>query len=292
MSAHESQTNIFGQVPPQRELFHYTSAEGLKGIVSGRTLWATNIEYLNDTTEFNHGEDVIREVIASSKHGTKGDRREFFNTLEKKPSIFHAEDLFVISLSEEGDLLSQWRGYTPSNFGFSIGFDPQSLTEESQTLDKMELVQCVYDEAEQMAFAKSLLDSCLEMWIQHLKRDHARESSNRDLGSIISFKVYSTFAAAAMKHRTFAEEREWRLLGLSRDLERTCFRPGKSSLIPYIELKWDKETKAPQAQPITSVTVGPCPNPTLAAKSVSRLLRTCNLGGVQVKKSEIPFKSW
>ena len=33
------------------ELFHYTGAEGLKGIIGSQTLWATHYSYMNDRQE-------------------------------------------------------------------------------------------------------------------------------------------------------------------------------------------------------------------------------------------------
>jgi hypothetical protein len=33
------------------ELFHYTDLQGLRGILSSNTLWATNYRYLNDRSE-------------------------------------------------------------------------------------------------------------------------------------------------------------------------------------------------------------------------------------------------
>ena len=33
------------------EVFHYTTAAGLHGIVSSKTLWASHTEFLNDTEE-------------------------------------------------------------------------------------------------------------------------------------------------------------------------------------------------------------------------------------------------
>lgn len=261
-------------------------------MVSGRTLWATNIEYLNDTAEFKHGEDVMRKIVAGRKRGAKGDLREFFNTLERSPSLFQAEDVFVISFSEADDLLSQWRGYTPSNCGFCIGFDPQRLTRASWVLDSMQLVRCVYEDAEQGAFAKAVLDAFLAKWVEQREAERRGSKEFSDMSSIILFKLYSTFAAAAMKHYTFAEEKEWRLLGLCRDPKRFRFRPGKSSLTPYIELKWGEGTEAQDAQPICSITVGPCPDPKLASKAVSGLLRSSSLETVQVKSSQIPFRAW
>ena len=77
--------NIFGQEPPSQELFHYTSMEGLRGVVAGKTLWATNIEFLNDTSEFRHGEEVLKRIIKTRKRSAKGDRKEFFKQLEIIP---------------------------------------------------------------------------------------------------------------------------------------------------------------------------------------------------------------
>lgn len=292
MAEHRPQTNILNQKPPDRDLYHYTSADGLKGVVSDRSLWATNIEYLNDTVEFKHGEEIIRSVVRSHMRNAKGARHDFFNAVEMQTDFFQVEDIFVISLSENDDLLSQWRGYTPSNFGFGIGFDPESLTTALSTLDKMQLVQCVYEDSEKKEYAKTLLDKFLEMWITHRQLDRADDDIIMTVSPSIMFNVYSTYLAAAMKHHAFAEEKEWRLLGVCRNPKRVHFRPGKSFLTPYIELQWGKGTNASEAQPIRSITVGPCPDPKLASKSVSRLLKSSSLENVQVKSSQIPFRSW
>lgn len=37
---------------PSELLYHYTSAEGVLGITSPDSLWATNIRYMNDSREF------------------------------------------------------------------------------------------------------------------------------------------------------------------------------------------------------------------------------------------------
>lgn len=286
--------NIFDQPPPEEVLYHYTSADGLKGMLGGRTLWATNIEYLNDITEFRHGELVINEIVKRRKRGAKGDRGAFFKALDEFPSIFGAEDVFVVSLSEAPDLLSQWRGYTPSNCGFNIGFDPAALIEAARFMDNMQLVQCIYDERKQKEFANSLLDSFLDMWLAECREGNPEEAVQfkKNLFPIICFRISATFAAASMKHHTFSEEREWRLLGVCRQPDRHRFRIGKSSLTPYIEIKWGDESEAPKSQPIRSVSVGPCPDPGASKRSISMLLRSCDVSGVSVQNSEIPFRSW
>src|ERR1022692_1876297 len=51
------------QPPPDTILYHYTSAEGLKGIIEKNELWATSAYYLNDSAEMFYGYNVLREVL-------------------------------------------------------------------------------------------------------------------------------------------------------------------------------------------------------------------------------------
>jgi hypothetical protein len=39
--------------PPPETLYHYTTQDGLLGIIQSRSLWATNVSYMNDSTEFD-----------------------------------------------------------------------------------------------------------------------------------------------------------------------------------------------------------------------------------------------
>lgn len=291
MSSPIPKPNFLEQKPPE-ELFHYTSMVGLMGMVAGKAVWATNIEFLNDSTEFKHGEQVVTDVTEAHKRQARGDRKAFFDELDGCPSFFQAEDVFVVSLSEARDLLSQWRGYTPTSCGFSVGFDADGLSKAAWALHSMKLVRCVYTAEDQELFARSVLEHCLGLWD---RRDRGREKSGSagpNVEAVFAFRIYSTFMAASMKHQAFAEEQEWRLLGICRERNAFKFRAGKSALTPYVELKWGKDTKAPDVQPIRSVTVGPCPDPQLSMKSVKRLLDSHDAEGVSVMSSEIPFRTW
>jgi len=50
---------------PDTVLYHYTSAEGLKGIIENNELWATSAYYLNDSAEMFYGYGVLREVLST-----------------------------------------------------------------------------------------------------------------------------------------------------------------------------------------------------------------------------------
>lgn len=45
-------TEISTEVSPPPILHHYTTQEGLLGIVESKSIWATNIYYLNDAAEY------------------------------------------------------------------------------------------------------------------------------------------------------------------------------------------------------------------------------------------------
>ena len=44
-------------------LWHYTTAEGLKGILSDQTLWATDYRYLNDESEITYSKTIIHQAM-------------------------------------------------------------------------------------------------------------------------------------------------------------------------------------------------------------------------------------
>ena len=46
-----------GNLP--EKVYHYTSQKGLIGILREKKIWMTNINYLNDATEFRHSIELI-----------------------------------------------------------------------------------------------------------------------------------------------------------------------------------------------------------------------------------------
>lgn len=44
-------------------LYHYTTLEGLKGILETQTLWATHFEFLNDSSELSTFKDILSNAL-------------------------------------------------------------------------------------------------------------------------------------------------------------------------------------------------------------------------------------
>ena len=47
--------------PPQKILYHYTSQEGLIGILTHRCIWASKIHYMNDSKELQRSFELVGE---------------------------------------------------------------------------------------------------------------------------------------------------------------------------------------------------------------------------------------
>jgi hypothetical protein len=114
---------------PTRTLYHYTSLHGLQGIVESRSMWATEIRYLSDAKELVQTLEIFLSAIRIRYQTSDATKRELFQQLETwlRDRLVSGHLVFFSSFTEEGNLLSQWRGYSPLGEGVSLGFDPQHL---------------------------------------------------------------------------------------------------------------------------------------------------------------------
>jgi hypothetical protein len=267
---------------PPDLLYHYTSQKGLLGIIEKKKLWATNIRYLNDSQE-------LKQAIALAKvqlRKQSGDRsiREFVEkacrTLDDSLSVDTPFAIYVASFSTCNDMLSQWRGYCPSGSGFSVGFKVNNLRKlagrRSQEID-IAFIPCIYDKDEQ--------DRLISELIYAARNAYADQSSPEVLFLFLMLRW-----AAAIKHRGFDEEREWRLVAGGTRAD-SLVREGRSFLVPYIEFDLVEEGKE-GIDCIESVTVGPTSHPKLSEQSVKDLLDRHGVGNCATTRSEIPFRNW
>jgi hypothetical protein len=96
-------------VPPR--LFHYTDPHGLLGIILSRGLWASNADYLNDSSEPAHALGVLRvafqQVAGSLRPGSFAERA-LDGCWDWALNMHKAEGphVYVFCMSEHDDLLS------------------------------------------------------------------------------------------------------------------------------------------------------------------------------------------
>src|SRR5690606_15447068 len=116
-------------------IYHYTSVDGLLGIFDKNCLWATDVRFLNDTSETK----IFWNLIDASLSHINDEY-----IIEKSNSIINSIKnnwlFYTVSFCRTPDLLTQWRTYCPNEGGVCIGFDTEAI--ES---DFGQLIDCIYN---------------------------------------------------------------------------------------------------------------------------------------------------
>ncbi len=263
-------------------LYHYTTIEGLKGIVESKSIWATSYRYLNDTEEIRHGLKIIKEYVDSEL------RRAY--TKNAKASLRFASGIlydyidsrldfhfFVSSFSSAPDLLSQWRGYCPKSDGVCIGFSFDEQTLATLNKNHVSLANCEYidNPADLPPNLTNSIKHSIEVFLQQI-RDKTKQMN--DL--VQNFEETLIRTAISIKHPSFAEEKEARLICGPTEMEddSVFFRAVHQTLIPYKKIELTSGGGEPV--PIAGVIVGPSPKMKLSIGSIQAFL---NKNGAKVK---------
>ena len=235
-------------------LYHYTTQAGLLGIVESRTIWASAIVHLNDSSEWTRALGIgVQEVEDARKNHTHPKALEELGILSRMEGII-GHPFFVLSLSERSDQLSQWRGYGGTHSGFALGFSTQKLGSIASN-HSFSLGRCLYDETTQRARMRQLIDS---------------EINERLRGATTPTGFYIDLMRLAplLKDPGFAEECEWRFVSLPM-FDNVFFRTGPSTIVPYFRLP----INLPSGECcLCEIVIGPTPHPTLARRAVRTLL--------------------
>jgi hypothetical protein len=108
----------FWDTPIPEKVWHYTSLQGFLGIITNKSIFLTNILFLNDREEFIHAKKMAREMVEGTPEldGRGFGNKEFFERAVSAGFDYKDEfgpwDVFVASFSAAEDQLSQWRGYS------------------------------------------------------------------------------------------------------------------------------------------------------------------------------------
>jgi hypothetical protein len=266
-------------------IYHYTTQDGLLGILNDSSLWATKIQYLNDASELAEPLRIADAILTKLERqfeakGVKGRQLEedIIRRVHGDIGEWEQINICIVSFCTDGDLLSQWRGYGVPGSAYSIGFDREKLV---KTMDSypFELHQCKY-------FNPAVYCQQITKFVSEVIEE-ARVNSEMPEDFIGKFLKM----AATMKLNCFEEEHEWRIVSrqpLSFTDERFKFRPSKSTIIPYYALPFDLSS-------IVEIIIGPCQHPELAHSTVCGLAHKFNLEKVQrgqVKMSRIPYRQF
>ncbi|WP_172834111.1 DUF2971 domain-containing protein [Nitrospira japonica] len=269
-------------------LYHYTSLAGVKGIIDTGLLRATEITYLNDSTEMAH---TVSQLDPETWF------REGFGKLESKLFVQFREwishrltaghKLYVGCFTANGNLLSQWRSYCPPTRGVNLGFNGAKLT-ASACDQGWKLGKCIYEQDKKEEIAIEVLNEIEDL----AERKGAKAGSFQHIFE--ELETHLLEIAALLKHPAFHEEQEWRIVSpvitnyVEADIE---YREGASMLIPF--MKFGLPHAPDRRVDLEHVYLGPTPNSNISMESLSNYLSKFGASprnGVQY--SNVPYRTW
>jgi hypothetical protein len=290
------------------KVYHYTASESLIGIISKKEMWCTDFRHLNDTSEVRYAFDLIKEAVNSRISVTP--RKGIKSVLEylEKSIGLSVEELYIASFTELPDALSQWRGYCPPSGGYAIGFPTAQILGLQK--NRLGFSKCVYDKHSQGKLIEAVLDIIIKSCDAFIPNDLDNEildfsgGDDKNLLVAISINVLNSIAPL-MKHESFEEEKEWRLIIAKQDIADTEFRPSSKGVIPYYKQSLVSSVSpnlAQNGQIKMSVMIGPAPDMSIRKHAVQALsdkyFPLINDHGskagsiIQIDTSSIPYKGW
>jgi len=241
--------DFFNQ-PIPRELWHYTTLEGCRGILFSQSIWATEARFTTDPTEFVNAQQFCLDFLGAIKpdsedaeHAIRAARNiveSAFGTGMLSPGKI---EVFVASFSSSRDRKSQWLGYADNARGVSLNFDLINVRPPSDLNLGIAVAPCIYYDGQKEKLLRAALshyvDTTMRLWSQtsdiawvkkqlhtwKLLRSMSGESFSRQdfdayIGKQIRKDLHQAYAhscfdllriASLCKHESYHEENEWRI---------------------------------------------------------------------------------
>lgn len=202
-------------------LWHYTSRDGLWGILTSKEFRATHSSFLNDTSEVAK---VYKKLYGKfDAKRIKGRPKElqlsrFLSNLENRipENGSECKSVYVISMTDVGDSLPHWTGYTKQQTGdVAIGIKiNKSLLKEPTARKRSDsklslfLQQCLY---------YSDIDDILDGLVGKLKEFFVDDPTILDDKTLLKLidlggtLAHAQYLLPCLKSKCFEYEREWRV---------------------------------------------------------------------------------
>lgn len=279
---------------PSGLLYHYCDAHALLNILKTRAVWATSTKYLNDTTELLSFSNSMRAHADKHRNSAAGealsDMVDFYwvssDTMQTQTI---GMDRFASCFSTDGDLLSQWRAYGNNGRGYAIGFDATAFAGLVGTTNTMTLRRMAYGAGHEAKLIDDLIVRFATAIADHIDildttgwgTVHARNWLSMRFGECL------LDMADEVKDSAFVEEKEWRLYGVSQDVQ---YRVSADRIVPYQQLDLTAATN-PKLLPIGEIVIGPRLDFKEAVVSLTTYGSSFGYGtSLDFRKSKAPYR--
>ena len=273
-------------------LYHYTTVEGLLGIITSNVIFATSYPFLNDSSEIVYGRRICKKILNEKLDKIYDDRAKILYEECLRLIDMNHFRIYITCFCEKGNLLSQWRGYAKNGLGFSLGLSAKALLSENRrkpyNLIKVKKVE--YNVCKQRRIITRLLRKAEE----YIKtEDIQSEKEIKEIAKIVHKKIEECIVF--FKDPAFEEEREWRAIYYEKEegIIKTKYRAKADRIVDYKEFVLSPKEDDPSKEklPICEIICGPSIDNPATKEVIKKLLKDNNFEKkVEIKNSTIPFK--
>ena len=308
-------------------LFHYTSADGLIGILQNKEIWSTAYYCLNDESELAAGKGILTPIFSLATHemiqdddplvqlfGSRGiDIREYARDFEQKiiGHTFHKLCAYITCFCKpagEEDfkhgLLSQWKGYGVDG-GYALQFSRKKLQAAVGDANKAQsLIYQLQDVhyAKENPLKSEVLrhsDSFRQAYKAFLEElgDIEKTARTRSMSSPVASLVGESESLDSLldylihtKNQHYGEERECRLSLVDAVSSEVADLPTHYFNRGGLIVPYKKTSRKtfPLIGCIEWIIIGPNPRMGTRFRSVTQMVRRAGLP-IEVRPSHIPF---
>ncbi len=277
------------------ELTHYTTLDGLLGIVNNNGFWLSDHRFLNDEEEFENGRNLAIKILGKL---ISTNRYVLFRKILELVLFDlknHAEmPYFICSFSTKKDCLDLWKWYSKSEIGISIVLDTKFDAPESHfgMIPIVMTSKVVYNDRTKCKIILNDIRNFYKEFIIDFENDQKRVE-REDLVWSSALMNQLIFNFINFKHAEFESESELRIVvsAYRKEEYNLCLHHRvKDKIIPYIDIgELYKKYNLGQL-PIKEIIISPNCKEEIVKKSLEEYLKSKSYNDVRVSFSKIPFR--
>lgn len=305
----------------KRRIYHYTSADGLQSILEKGRLRFSDVQFLNDKSEYNYILKPLKIVCDSLVKSYHISYLSIEQLLEKNYEfrdleVYHKDGklkfnstnmrYYIFCASKQKDSLGMWNYYVKNgNYqGYNLGFTINQMLNCFDTINESKVSvlygDVIYDESMQIEILSALLNeklNRLEKVIEILKKQpeekrdiNIERAYQQGIGEIID-KIEGL--RLFFKDVAFKNEEEFRFVMkipsdnaiLGNENLGTGYTIKNGIFTPYCDIAFDKQ------KTISSIMISPIMEDTLARNGLERAIQYYNCSkDIKIDQSSIPIR--
>ncbi len=278
------------------DLYHYTSLDGLRGIIEENGFWLSDNRFMNDAEEITHGVQLASVVLSHMAKRSHSDAfADVLRNVARRLSEPRKQGNLVACFSQAGDDLGQWRGYAMGGVCLRLG-EPMSGEHSLFFGPGHVQYRAVYDEWPKCRNLISVIDAYEREYVLDRLAMAGKWPDHHDeefVGSLYS-RIIS--AVLGFKDKAFRSEAEVRIVvpyEMAKKYEGGLrFRVSRIGIVPYLRTGDHLAIRKMAGRlPLREVIVGPSSNQTLIAESIETFLLSNGYVNTVISFSKVPFRA-